>query len=106
MTYPGIENDPAAVAVDPGRAAVEERRKARDEEYSKYVATQDIPWGTVPAYLEGERVATTTAERYGWEALGYVRRADVVPPPNDSVPAPLDADSAHTVKPVKNGGNK
>lgn len=90
MTYPGIENDPAAVAADPDRAAVEERRKARDEEYSKYVATQDIPWGSVPAYFEGEAVSTTTAEKYGWEALGYVRRARGVPP-GDAVPPPDNA---------------
>lgn len=76
MTYPGIENDPAAVEVNADRAAVEARRKERDDEYSKYVATQDIPWGSVPAYFAGEPVATSTAERYGWLDLGYVRYAN------------------------------
>lgn len=126
MTYPGIENDPAAAAADPDRAAVEERRKARDEEYSKYVAAQDIPWGSVPAYFAGEAVATTTAERYGWEALGYVRRANETPSDaeartasdagpqhnaaTETAPPVTTAETvtakAATVKANKNGGNE
>jgi hypothetical protein len=94
MTYPGIENDPAAVAADPDRTAVEERRKARDEEYSKYVATQDIPWGSVPAYLAGEQVATTTAEKYGWLDLGLVRLADTAPAGAET-PTASDAGPQH-----------
>lgn len=111
MTYPGIENDPA-VAADPDRAAVEERRRARDEEYSRYVATQDIPWGSVPAYFEGEPVATTTAEKYGWESLGYVRRVDAgepAVPAAEPTPSPTTAETvvrATTAKTVRNGGSE
>ncbi len=71
MTYPGV--DPA---LDPDRAAVEQRRKEREEEYSVYEATQDIPWGDVPAYFAGERVAKQTVEERGWLSLGLVKRID------------------------------
>jgi hypothetical protein len=73
MTYPGIENSPAAVEANPDRVAVEERRRERELEYSKYQAVEDIPWGNVPAYFAGERVSTTTAETYGWLELGLVK---------------------------------
>lgn len=115
MTYPGIENDPAAPAFDPDRAAVEARRKERDEEYTKYVATQDIPWGAVPAYFAGEPVATTSVEKYGWEALGYVRRADANETPSDNAGTVRNAATASappvtTAATVKNaektGGNR
>lgn len=104
MTYPGIENDPAAVAADPDRTAVEERRKARDEEYSKYVAAQDIPWGSVPAYFAGEQVATSTAEKYGWLDLGYVRLAQTAPAeaeaPTATDAGPQRAAATETAPPV------
>lgn len=73
MTYPGIENDPASVEANPDRVAVEERRREREQEYAKYEATQDIMWGNVPAYFAGERVATSSAERYGWLDMGLVK---------------------------------
>lgn len=76
MTYPGIENDPASVEANPDRVAVEERRREREEEYAKYVAAEDIPWGNVMAYFAGERVATSTAEKYGWLDLGLVKLVD------------------------------
>lgn len=121
MTYPGIENDPAA-EVNADRAAVEARRKERGEEYEKYVAACDIPWGSVNAYFEGEPVSTSTAERYGWLDLGYVRLADTTPADAAAVP-PRDAatESAPVVTTVptvttaatildkaknKNGGNQ
>jgi hypothetical protein len=73
MTYPGIENSPAAVEANPDRVAVEERRREREQEYEKYEATQDIPWGNVMAYFAGERVSTAAAEEYGWLDLGLVK---------------------------------
>jgi len=76
MTYPGIENDPASVEANPDRVAVEERRREREEEYSKYVAVSDIPWGNVNAYFAGERVSTTTAEKYDWLGLGLVEQVE------------------------------
>ena len=76
MTYPGIENDPAALALDPDRAAVEQRRKEREEEYGAWVAVQDIPWGNVLAFVAGDPVPKSTVEKYGWDELGLVAKAD------------------------------
>lgn len=69
MTYPGV--DPA---LDPDRAAVEQRRKEREEEFGTYVATQDIPWGNVPAFFTGSEVPKSTVEKYGWFDLGLVAK--------------------------------
>jgi hypothetical protein len=69
MTYPGV--DPA---LDPDRAAVEQRRKEREEEYGTYVAAQDIPWGNVLAFVAGDQVPKSTVEAYGWLDLGLVAR--------------------------------
>lgn len=69
MTYPGV--DPA---LDPDRAAVEQRRKEREEEFGTYVATQDIPWGTVLAFVPGDQVPKSTVERLGWLDLGLVKK--------------------------------
>lgn len=74
MTYPGIENDAAAVAENPDRVAVEERRKAQEEEFGTYVAEREIPWGSVTAFFPGEPVPKSTVERYGWLDLGLVSR--------------------------------
>jgi hypothetical protein len=71
MTYPGA--DPA---LEPDRAAVEARRKEREEEFSVWVASQDIPWGTVIANFRGEEVAKSTVEARGWDSLGVVVKRD------------------------------
>jgi hypothetical protein len=97
MTYPGIENDPASVEANPDRVAVEERRREREEEYSKYVAAQDIPWGNVNAYFEGEPVSTTTAERYGWLDLGYVKLKDAPAEEQQQEPAGGEPTTAQKV---------
>ncbi len=72
MTYPGIENSPAAAAVNPDRVAVEERRREREEEFGTWVAAQEIPWGNVTAFWPGERVPASTVQAYGWDGLGLV----------------------------------
>jgi hypothetical protein len=100
MTYPGIENSPAAVAANPDRVAVEERRRERDEEYSKYVAVQDIPWGNVPAYFAGERVATSSVEEYGWLDLGYVKPVEQEQPAEESASEPTTAQKVMTSHPA------
>jgi hypothetical protein len=87
MTYPGIENDPASVEANPDRVAVEERRRERDLEYAKYEAVGDIPWGNVMAYFAGERVATSSVERYGWLDMGLVREVEQ---PAEEQPAPAE----------------
>lgn len=69
MTYPGV--DPA---LDPDRAAVEQRRKERAEEYSAYRAVQNIVWGNVLAFAAGDAVPKSTVENYGWLALGLVEK--------------------------------
>lgn len=66
MTYPGIEFDKAALAVNPDMAAVEERRAEREAEYDKFVALDVIPWGTVIAFAKGDRVPSGTVERLHW----------------------------------------
>ncbi|AGL19501.1 hypothetical protein [Actinoplanes sp. N902-109] len=71
MTYPGA--DPA---IDPERAAVEQRRKDREEEFGTYVAVQEIPWGNVPAFYPGEQVPKSTVEKYDWAGLGLVAKRD------------------------------
>jgi hypothetical protein len=74
MTYPGIEFDKAALAVNPDLAAIEERRKAREAEYGEWVAVQDIPWGTVLAATPGMEIPKSTVERLHWDELGLVAR--------------------------------
>lgn len=74
MTFPGIENDPAALAVNEDLLAVEQLRKAREAEYGEYVAVQDIPWGNVKAATPGMRVPTSTVERLKWDELGLVAK--------------------------------
>lgn len=69
MTYPGV--DPA---LDPDRAAVEQRRQEREEEYGTYVAVQNIPWGNVLAFAAGDQVPKSTVEQYGWLDLGLVAK--------------------------------
>ncbi len=66
MTYPGIENDTAALEANPDLAAVEARRREREAEYDKYVALDVIPWGTVVAFAKGDRVPISTVERLKW----------------------------------------
>lgn len=73
MTYPGIENDPAAASVvNADMLAVEQRRKEREAEYDQFVAAQDIDWGTVRAFTAGARVPASTVERLKWDELGLV----------------------------------
>ncbi|MEV7264709.1 hypothetical protein AB0N38_14265 [Micromonospora aurantiaca] len=72
MTFPGIEHDPTAPQVNPDLLAVEELRKAREAEYSVWVAVQNIPWGTVLAATPGMAVPVSTVERLKWDQLGYV----------------------------------
>lgn len=72
MTYPGIENDPAALAANEDMLAIEQRRKEREAEYGKYVAITDIPWGTVKAFTPGMQVPVSTVERLKWDQLGLV----------------------------------
>lgn len=71
MTYPGV--DPA---LDPDRAAVEQRRKEREEEYSAYVATQNIYWGNALAFVAGDAVPKSTVENYDWLGLRLVAKTD------------------------------
>lgn len=116
MTYPGIDNDAAAVAENPDRVAVEERRKLQEEEFGTYRAEQDIPWGNVTAFYTGEAVPKSTVERYGWLDMGLVSRttaADAkVSPESAAEPAAPDAKTTPptiepAVKPAtsKIGGN-
>lgn len=101
MTYPGIENDPAAVAADPDRAAVAERRKERDAEFGTYVAVTDIPWGTVTAFFAGEAVPKSTVERYDWIGMGLVRTVEAAPAADETAPAGPQRDAAvETAPPV------
>ncbi|MEU2699583.1 hypothetical protein [Micromonospora aurantiaca (nom. illeg.)] len=72
MTFPGIEHDPTAPQVNPDLLAVEELRKAREAEYSVWVAVQNIPWGTVLAATPGMAVPASTVERLKWDQSGYV----------------------------------
>lgn len=72
MTYPGIENDKAALAADPDLAAVEARRAEREAEYGKYVALDYIPWGAVVAFTPGDAVPISTVERLKWDEMGLV----------------------------------
>jgi hypothetical protein len=74
MTYPGIEFDKAALAVNPDLAAIEERRKLREAEYAEWVAVVDIPWGHVLAATPGMAIPTSTVERLHWDELGLVAR--------------------------------
>ncbi len=74
MTYPGIENDPQAPQVNEDILAIEQRRKEREAEYGVWVATQDIPWGTVKAFTPGMAVPVSTVERLKWDELGLVAK--------------------------------
>jgi len=71
MTYPGIENDLQMLADNPDLVAVEQRRKEREEEFGKYVAIADIPWGTVLAATPGTALPKSNVERYKWHEIGY-----------------------------------
>lgn len=107
MTYPGIENDAAAVAENPDRVAVEARRKEQDEEFGTYVADQDIPWGNVTAFFAGEAVPKSTVERYGWLDMGLVSRVGGQPADARPVEKLAGAPPEAAVKPAvsKTGGN-
>jgi hypothetical protein len=100
MTYPGIENDPAALALDPDRVAVEQRRREREEEYGAYVATGDIPWGNVLAFVAGDQVPKSTVERLGWLELGLVAKtgtkAAAAATGDDTAPAKTTTKTATT----------
>jgi hypothetical protein len=76
MTYPGLENDAQTLATNPDMAAVLDRRREREEEYGAWVATQDIPWGTVLAHTAGDRVPASTVDRLKWNELGLVVKRD------------------------------
>lgn len=76
MTYPGIENDPAALAANEDMLAVELRRAEREAEYGEYVAITDIPWGTVKAFTPGMRVPKSTVERLKWDEMRLVAKRD------------------------------
>lgn len=72
MTYPGIENDPAALAVNEDVAAVEARRREREAEYGEWVAKTNIPWGTVLAFTPGMPVPASTVSRLKWDEMDLV----------------------------------
>jgi hypothetical protein len=74
VTYPGIENDPAAQATNEDVLAVEARRKEREAEYGVWVAKDNIPWGTVLAFTPGMAVPVSTVERLKWDDLGLVAK--------------------------------
>jgi hypothetical protein len=77
VTYPGIENDQALLATfDPDFAAVDARRKEREEEFSEWVAVQPIPWGTVLAATPGTPIDRDRVNRLKWDELGLVARRD------------------------------
>ncbi len=76
MTYPGIENDQALLAGNPDMAAVEARRKEREEEYGQFVALSEITWGTVLAFAAGDRVPASTVQRLQWDQMGLVATRD------------------------------
>lgn len=100
MTYPGIENDPAALAADPDRAAVEARRKEQEAEFSAYVAVQDIPWGAVTAFFVGETVPKSTVEKYGWAEMGLVAKTGT-----KAAEAAAPTTPAEPARASKSGGN-
>jgi hypothetical protein len=72
VTYPGIENDRQYLESNPDLLAVEDRRAARLQDYSKYVAAGPIPWGTVLAHVKGDPVPASNVERWKWDELGLV----------------------------------
>jgi hypothetical protein len=77
VTYPGIENDQALLAsMDADFAAVEARRKEREEEFGEWVAVQPIPWGTVLAATPGTPIDRDRVNRLKWDELGLVARRD------------------------------
>lgn len=57
--------------IDPG---VEERRKARAEEYGVWEAAGPIEFGSARAFNEGDPVPKSTVERLKLDALGLVRK--------------------------------
>lgn len=73
MTYPGIENDEAALAgLDQDMQAVIARRAEREAEFGKYIAVARIPWGTVLAAVPGDRIPISQVKRYKWDEIGLV----------------------------------
>lgn len=100
MTYPGVTPES-----DPDLAAVEDRRKEREEEYGTYVAAQAITWGNVLAFNEGDAVPKSTVERLGWVDLGLVRSAseDAEPAADQDGPVPTDADANAVPTPTVQG---
>lgn len=75
MTYPGIENDPQALAqLNPDFRAALERMEATRREYSEYVAIANIPWDNVLAAVPGDEIPTGTVQRLKWDELGLVAK--------------------------------
>jgi hypothetical protein len=74
MTYPGIENDRAALDANPDLAAVVARRAERETEYYTYVATEPIPWGNILAFPVGSQVPVSTVQRLKWDEMGLVAK--------------------------------
>lgn len=74
MTFPGIENDPAALAGNPDWAAAMERMEATRAEYSVWVATQPIPWGHVLLAVPGDEIPIDHVTRYKWDDIGLVAK--------------------------------
>ena len=67
MTSPLPHFDDPVAAAQWGVYAQEQR-----DEYGTYVAAQNIPVGSVLAFLAGQPVPRSTAEREGWVASGLV----------------------------------
>jgi hypothetical protein len=79
----------AAVALETYR----HRLRLQYGEYGQWVAAVDIPapdGGTALAFGVGHPVPVAHVERYGYEALGYVRRPDNFVDPRDEQPTPAD----------------
>jgi hypothetical protein len=77
VTYPGIENDQELLAsMNPDLAAVDIRRREREEEFGEWVAIQPIPWGTVLAATPGTPIDRDRVTRLKWDELGLVAQRD------------------------------
>jgi hypothetical protein len=93
MTYPGA--DPVT---DPDRAAVEQRRKDQEIEFSTYRAIGEIPWGTVTAFYAGEAVPKSTVEARGWLDMGLVEKIDTGDSDKKTAGAPTSTKSKSDAK--------
>lgn len=71
MTQPRPPAEQWSPETDPDVIA---RRRETAREYGQWVATQDIPWGSVVAYRAGDPVPASNVELHGYDKAGLVER--------------------------------